>query len=157
MILLRSLAAGLCGLTMALPAQAQCGTGKLARGSINPTAVVFTTPTVVQFDAGHIDYSTSLTLTEAVGAKDTWILCFRANGPNLGTSTSGLYTKPIGDLQLRLTGQSDLAFRPVTQVDQLLSPFTGKQGVSLDIRVLLAWGLDEPGQYGTSLLLSVYK
>lgn len=145
------------GLALASEAGGQTCTGTAVKGNATPASLVFSPPVVTDFDQGHIDYTTSLTLTENLGVKTPWNLCYHANTPTLGTSTTGAYTKPVADLEIKLTGQPDAAFRAVTQTDQLLATFTGKTSVSVDVRVLLAWTLDEPGNYGTTLLLTAFK
>lgn len=149
--------AAVLGLAALSPAHAQTCSGTAVKGAATPASAVFTPPVVVDFDAGHVDYIASLTLTENLGNKTPWTLCVRVNTATMGVSTQGTYTKPVSDLQIKESGQPDAAFRSVTQTEQVIATYTGKTGVSLDIRILLAWTSDEPGTYGTNLILTAYK
>jgi hypothetical protein len=77
----------------------------------------------------------------------------------MGLSTDLMYRKPISDIQVKLTSAPVSAFKSLTQSDQLLTPtlVRGKATFSVDVRILLDWALDVPGNYQSSVLLTGWK
>ena len=86
-----------------------------------------------------------------------WDITVRSSDASLGMSTDGLYEKPLGDLQWKLSGDS--VWTPMTQddteVDTSADPGSGSGMIVMDFKVLLGWAQDKPGDYGADLVFTI--
>ena len=84
-----------------------------------------------------------------------WSISVRSLDADLGLSGSGTYTKPLGDLQWKLSSES--IWIPMTQTDAEVdfNSSTGSGVIYMDFLVELHWDADEPGDYGADLLFTI--
>ncbi len=84
-----------------------------------------------------------------------WRITIRSYDPDLGTSDSGTYVKPLSDLYWKLSDTE--TWLPMTQEEEELdwSTETGDGVIYVDFAVLLAWKNDVPGRYGTELIFTI--
>jgi hypothetical protein len=85
-----------------------------------------------------------------------WKVTIKSVSPNLGQSNDGSYTKPIADLQFKLSNLS--SWTTTTTQDQILSRGARGQGTFYtDFRAKLRWAYDRPGDYGCTLQFTISK
>ena len=84
-----------------------------------------------------------------------WRITVEALDHNLGSSDDGTYTKPLSDLQFKLSEES--GWTAIRQFPEVLkeSNQTGRGSFTVDWRVLLEWQNDRPGRYETTLLFTI--
>ena len=118
---------------------------------IQPAAIAFSQPGVVDFEAGWIEFSQNVRVRVRpnLPGGSRWTLCLRSDDPDLGG-----YGKVVSDLEWRLN--KDPGWRPLDTVDQAVATGRGNGNVRFRFRVLLSYALDEPGNYGTVLAFTAY-
>ncbi len=133
----------------------QCGelTQTFLSFTVTPAALALPQPAVSEFNQGWsqtAQYSIYIQ-PSVLNLLLPWHLCVRATSSNLGTS--GVYTKPLADLQWSLNGTTWQSV--TTTLQPILSNQTGIQTVVVRIRVLLRYADDIPGSYSGNLSFRV--
>ena len=84
-----------------------------------------------------------------------WRLTVTSLDPNLGVSRDAKVTKPLSDLQWRMSDAH--AWQPMGQDPEELAwnNNTGSGTVYIDIKVLLNWLKDPPGEYHADLIFTI--
>jgi hypothetical protein len=84
-----------------------------------------------------------------------WSITVRSLDADLGMSDGGLYTKLLSDLQWKLSTES--VWIPMTQTDTEVDwgYGIGSGVIYIDIKVLLEWVQDEPGNYQADLVFTI--
>ena len=99
------------------------------------------------FNAGN-KLSSGYTVNWTSG--EDWEITIKSLDLNLGDSTDSNYTKPLSDLQWKLSTSETWNTMTTNEV----TVNTGSQGnesVTIDYRVLLSWASDKPGSYGSTI------
>ena len=118
-----------------------------AHGDVNLTA------TAADFDAGE-KISTNNTINWTSGV--AWEVTVKSLDANLGQSDDMTYTKPLSDLQWKLSSGSIWASITTSDVTvQTGSPNGGSGSFDVDYKFLLAWASDKPGSYGATLQYTI--
>jgi hypothetical protein len=144
-----------CALGLATtPARAQCSGQAVQIRNVDP-ATVSIAPGDADFEAGWIAYA-SITLTLQAPGSPFVRLCMRSTDPNLGPSTSGTYIKPLADLQAGPPGTYVTVTQAYQQIDsqQVTNPHATFQ---VNVRVLLSWTADAPGEYLAHLEFATFR
>ena len=84
-----------------------------------------------------------------------WIITVRSLDADLGMSDDGVYTKPLGDLQWKLSDERHWIEMRQDEEEVDSSSVTGSGAVTLDFRALLRWKQDRPGDYRATLRFTI--
>lgn len=114
--------------------------------AISVPIVSFDEPTYVDFDNGAIVYQETVTLSVQASGNRPWTVCISSDVPDLGTVDG--FTKPLADLQWQAGGGP---WMPVSVVPQALFTDRGSRSVQVRVRMVLTWGADPPGSFGTTV------
>lgn len=144
-------AALLAGAALATPAVAQCTPLRNnADLAISVPMLTFDTPTYIDFDNGAIVYQQTVTLSVQAPGNRPWTVCVSSDVPDLGTVDG--FTKPLADLQWQ-AGSGP--WTPVSLVPQPLTTERGDRTIQVRVRMMLTWGADPPGSFGTMVNFTV--
>jgi hypothetical protein len=146
------LTAALLSGALALTASGQCIIDDQATLTIGPPIVTFSTPTIADYDATEIVYHSTVSVVVDGRGNRTWSVCASAMTPDLGTS-SGV-VKPLEDLQWQADGG---IWIPLSTVPQVIATGRGDATVLVQMRMLLDWGADPPGSFGTTVRVLVAR
>lgn len=115
--------------------------------TIDTSQVSFLTPTVSDFDAGHVEKLAATTLT--VASDVDWKLTVSGTATLFScTGASCWSAKPRGDIDWRKAGGSYQSLSgTATTVTMGLATTPGTEDVTMDYRVQLDWTQDAPGDY----------
>lgn len=119
------------------------------RLEFTPPAVVFSTPGVLEFDAGWIDHSALVVSVLSRPFDRPWELRIQANDAAMGPG------KPVSDLLWRVVGTG--TWIPLTGVEAVVLQGQGDQDVALEFRLQLDWTTDPPGSYTAAMDFSVLR
>ncbi len=97
-----------------------------------------------------------LSLNNAIAwnASANWEITVRSLNADLGQSNDGFYTKPLSDLQWKLSSQSSWNAMTTSDV-QVTTGAAGSSSFDVDYRFLLSWALDRPGTYGATIQYTI--
>ncbi len=87
-------------------------------------------------------------------SETSWRITVRSLDSTLGPSEDGAYTKPLGDLEWKVSTRSQ--WNKMRQSEETVE--TGSPGdgnVYMDYRVKLSWNKDRPGNYRTVLRFTI--
>ena len=134
------------------PAIAQvCGSGTgryVVR--VQPGLLVFPTPTPDDFAAGWIEHGpVQLSVRPRGGTNRPWVLCLRADSPDMGSG------KPISDLQYRRDSQA--SWTSVSLGDQLLAQGNRGTRIAIQFRILLDESTDPAGMYSADYTVTAAR
>ncbi len=127
-----------------------------------PTSAVETI--TVHSDVNLNATTTDLDAGEKVSSNNTinwtadvdWIVTVKSLDANLGQSDDLAYTKPLTDLQWKLSASG--TFTTITTTDATVTSgvFGGGSGnFDVDYKLLLSWSSDRPGTYGATLQYTI--
>ena len=134
------------------PAIAQvCGSGTgryVVR--VQPGLLVFPTPTPDDFAAGWIEHGpVQLNVRPRGGTNRPWVVCLRADSPDMGSG------KPISDLQYR--GDNQASWTSVGLGDQPLAQGDRGTRIAIQFRILLDESTDPAGTYSADYTVTAAR
>lgn len=147
-----ALATLLAVLSASSPAIAQvCGSGTgryVVR--VQPGLLVFPTPTPDDFAAGWIEHGpVQLSVRPRGGTNRPWVVCLRADSPDMGSG------KPISDLQYRRDNQA--SWTSVSLGDQPLAQGDRGTRIAIQFRILLDESTDPAGTYSADYTVTAAR
>lgn len=86
-----------------------------------------------------------------------WLIMVEALDPNLGVSDDGSYAKPLGDLQFKLSEESQWTRIRQDPEELKSSSELGSGLFTVDWRVLMQWTKDLPGDYAATLRFTILE
>ena len=124
-----------------------------AAQSITAPSDIALNPGVADFNAGEkVSANNTIDWTSDVD----WIVTVKSLNANLGPSDDLTYIKPLSDLLWKLSAGSSWTEVTTADVTVQTGPIGGGSGsFDMDFKFLLAWSLDKPGTYSTTLQFTI--
>ncbi|NNK48290.1 MAG: hypothetical protein HKP01_05425 [Gemmatimonadetes bacterium] len=117
---------------------------------VQPGLLLFPTPTLDDFAAGWIEHGpVEVTVRPRGGKNRPWVLCLRADSPDMGSG------KPISDLQYRSDNQA--TWTSITFGDQTLARGIQGSRIAIQFRILLDESTDPAGSYSADYTVTASR